>query len=234
MVNFSNTRLVAFDADDTLWDCLGHFDRVEAEYVKILEPYRRKGQPSPGDALFAVETANMPLLGYGCKAFTISLVENAVNYSHGEIPSTGILRIVGLGKSLLRLPATPFEGVDETLETLRNEHKYTLVLFTKGELLDQENKLRRSGLAPYFDDVVVVSDKTPDSYRRLCERHNVSIGQMAMVGNSFKSDISPVLSLGGAAVYIPSAAVWQHEKMNEYDHPRLVCIKRFADLLSVL
>lgn len=233
MEKYQEIRLIAFDADDTLWDCQGHFDRVEEEYARILSPYRRDGQGSPQESLFKTETANMPLLGYGCKAFTISLVENAVSYSHGSISADEIGRIVELGKSLLRLPATPFSGVEDTLRALQESRRYRLVVFTKGELLDQENKLRRSGLAPYFDDVIVVSDKSPESYQSLCHQNGVAIGQMAMVGNSFKSDIAPVLKLGGAAVYIPSAAMWQHEVVPEFPHERLVKVNCFADLTSV-
>lgn len=177
MIDFQNIKLVAFDADDTLWDCQNHFDAVERAYARILAPYRSAGQPPPCEALFAVESRNMPLLGYGCKAFTLSLMENALSYSRHRLSAAEMGRILELGKTLLELPATPLEGVADTLRVLRALRRYRLVVFTKGELLDQENKLRRSGLWPYFDDVVVVSDKTPRSLSgALCQTGCGSVG----------------------------------------------------------
>ncbi|SFF91920.1 HAD family hydrolase [Prevotella sp. KH2C16] len=234
MIDFSQVRLLAFDADDTLWDCQNHFDRAEEEYAGILESYRSEGQPAPREALFEVESRNMPLLGYGCKAFAISLIENAIEYSRHRISASEMARIIELGKVLLNLPATPLEGVEDTLRELHHLHRYWLVVFTKGEILDQENKLRRSGLLPYFDDVVIVSDKTPESYQKLCARHGVGLEEMLMIGNSFKSDVAPVLQLGGNAIYIPFDAVWQHEVVDEYDHSRLCRVDKFADILAYL
>ena len=234
MIDFQNIKLIAFDADDTLWDCQNHFDAVERAYARILAPYRSAGQPDPCEALFAVESRNMPLLGYGCKAFTLSLMENALSYSRYRLSAAEMARILELGKILLELPATPLEGVADTLRVLRALRRYRLVVFTKGEILDQENKLRRSGLRPYFDDVVVVSDKTPDRYRELCARQGVALPEMVMIGNSFKSDIAPVLELGGNAIYIPFGAVWQHEVVDEYDHSRLCKVGRFSEILTYL
>ncbi|PTL33147.1 hypothetical protein C7120_00480 [Prevotella sp. oral taxon 376] len=234
MIDFRYIKLVAFDADDTLWDCQNHFDKVEKEYVGILEPYRSEGQSAPCEALFDVETRNMSLLGYGCKAFTISLMENAIEYSHHRISASEMAGIIELGKTLLELPGTPLEEVEDTIKGLHDLRRYRLAVFTKGEILDQENKLRRSGLLPYFDDVVVVSDKTPESYQKLCVRHGVELEEMLMVGNSFKSDIAPVLELGGNAMYIPFDAVWQHEVVDEYEHSKLCRIHRFSEILAYL
>ena len=144
-------RLLAFDADDTLWDCQGHFDNVEKAYAQLLAPYA--DEPTVAEMLFQTETANMPLLGYGSKAFTLSLVENAVKVSRGQIAAADVLRIVELGKSLLTLPATPLPEVRPTLEALRQSGRYAMVVFTKGDLLDQQNKVRRSNLAPLFDEI---------------------------------------------------------------------------------
>ena len=234
MIDFRHTKLVVFDADDTLWDCQNHFDKVEREYGRILDPYRSEGQPAPREALFDVETRNMSLLGYGCKAFTISLIENAIEYSCHRISASEMERIIELGKTLLELPGTPLEGVEDTVRELHGLHRYRMVVFTKGEILDQENKLRRSGLLPYFDDVVVVSDKTPESYRKLCAGYGVELEEMVMIGDSFKSDIVPVLELGGNAIYIPFDAVWQHEVVDEYDHSRLCRVGRFSEILACL
>ena len=142
--------------------------------------------------------------------------------------------ILGVGKELLRLPGRPFDGVRATLAKLKDLGNYHLVVFTKGELLDQESKFERSGLRPYFDDIVIVSDKTTDAYFKLCERFNTRVDQFLMVGNSFRSDIEPVLKLGGWAAHIPSDSIWKHEVVEEYDHPNLIRLNNFAQLQSHL
>ena len=130
--------LIAFDADDTLWECQTYFEAVEEEYCEILKSYASADEISK--ALFAVETANMPLLGYGSKAFILSLLENAIEVSDGRLKADEVKKIIKSGKELLQLPGKPMEGVEETLRALRETGKYHLVVFTKGELLDQENK----------------------------------------------------------------------------------------------
>ena len=224
--------LIAFDADDTLWECQTYFEAVEREYCEILSSYSSADEISK--ALFAVETANMPLLGYGSKAFILSLLENAIEISDGKLNAEEVKRILALGKGVLQLPAKPMKGVVETLKVLRELDKYHLVVFTKGELLDQENKFHRSGLAPYFEDIVVVSDKTEKSYHQLCERFSIGVGQLLMVGNSFRSDIEPVLKLGGWAAHIPFHTTWQHEVIEEYEHPHLLKLEFFTQLKDVL
>lgn len=220
---------IAFDADDTLWDCQSHFADVERRYCALLAEY--------GDAehiageLFRTEAANMELLGYGTKAFTLSLVENAVSVSGGRVPAAVIGEIVALGKELLRLPATPLPGVRETLAALRDRR---LAVFTKGELLDQENKLRRSGLGGFFCHVEIVSDKTPREYLALCRHLSVSPDRLLMVGNSFRSDIAPALAVGAWAAHIPFHVTWQLEVAEEFDHEHLVRLRRFSGLTGIL
>ena len=225
-------KLLAFDADDTLWDCQSHFNSVERAYCKLLEDYGTAEEIS--QALFATETADMPHLGYGCKAFTISLVENAIEVSNGKIPAEKIMEVVRLGRSLLELSATPLPGVRATLEALHGQGNYAMVVFTKGEILDQENKLRRSGLARYFDDAVIVADKTREEYTKLCRRFGVGIDNFMMIGNSFKSDIEPVLQLGGYAAHIPFHTMWKYEMAEEYEHDRLVRLSHVDELLKIL
>lgn len=224
--------LIAFDADDTLWECQTYFEAVEKEYCEVLKPYASADEVSK--ALFAVETANMPLLGYGSKAFLLSLLENAIEVSEGKLKAKEVKKIIDLGKGLLELPGRPMDGVEETLKVLHDAGKYHLVVFTKGELLDQENKFHRSGLSPYFDNIIVVSDKTEKSYHQLCDRYSIDVDQLLMVGNSFRSDIEPVLKLGGWAAHIPFHTVWQHEVVEEYDHPHLLKLEFFTQLKHVL
>jgi len=249
----THIKLVAIDADDTLWDCQSYFVQVEEEYCRLLSDFADADTVSY--ELFKTETANMAELGYGCKAFTLSLVENAVRISDGRISANRLLQIQDLGRSLLRLDATPLPEVRETLEQLRHSLLSPsvpascplpiascslplapcplFIVFTKGEIDDQLHKLERSGLAPYFDDVVVVADKTKEEYLRLCERYNVDICNILSVGNSFKSDVEPVLQLGGYAVHIPFKHLWAHEHTEEYEHPRLKVISHFGEFLQV-
>ncbi len=226
------SQLLAFDADDTLWDNQSYFESVERDYCELLSPYGSAEDISA--SLFKTETANMPLLGYGCKAFTISLIENALSVSNGQISPNDIRRIVDLGKSLLSLPSTPLPGVVDTLRQIHSLHRYKLVVFTKGNMLDQQNKLERSGLAAWFDDVIVVADKTHREYKRLCTLFDTDISRMTMVGNSFKSDIAPVLQLGGYAVHIPFHVTWKLEETEEFDHHRLCRLQQITDMLRLL
>ena len=227
-----HAQLLAFDADDTLWDNQSYFESVERAYCDLLALWGTADEVS--EALFGIETANMPLLGYGGKAFTISLVENALDMSGGRIGATEVQKIVALGKSLLSLPALPLPGVAATLRALRAKQRYKLVVFTKGETLDQQNKLKRSGLAPWFDDIVVVADKTQREYQRLCSLFDTDISRMVMVGNSFKSDIAPALSIGAKAIHIPFHTIWQHEQVEEYDHHNLRRIHHFGEIIQLL
>lgn len=232
-----NVSLIAFDADDTLWDCLGHFVEVEKAYSQLLAAYG--SEEAISSKLFEREKANMPLLGYGSKAFTISLVENAIAVSRGQISGDKLLEIINLGKTLLNMPAVPLEGVEETLRALHKRGSYKMVVFTKGDNLDQENKFHRSGLAKYFDDCIVVADKTPHEYMHLCHLFDTNIGRLCMVGNSFKSDILPVLKLGGYAVHIPYELEWQMEHTEDSEDktrtfPRFRHIEHFDQLLTLL
>ena len=241
MDRFKDIRAIAFDADDTLWALQEYFEEVEHEYCELLSEYGKEKEISA--ALLETESGNMADLGYGCKAFTISLVENAVKVSKGKVSAYVIAQIIGLGKSLLHIDAKPLEGVEKTIACLKDRFlqnagnaslKYKLAVFTKGELKDQENKLWRSGLQRYFDVVSIVSDKTPEAYRRLCRELEVSPAELVMVGNSFKSDIAPALKIGASAVHIPFHTTWAHEKTEEFEHPKLRRISRFEELLDVL
>ncbi len=229
---YEHIRLIAFDADDTLWDNQTHFENIEREYCNILAPFGTAEEVSA--ALFKIEMANMPLLGYGCKAFTLSLIENAITFTQGKISARDIESVATLGRSLLTLPATPLPEVVDTLRMLRKNGRYKMVVFTKGELLDQQNKLVRSGLREFFDDIIVVADKTQNEYTRLCDMFDTDISHLLMVGNSFRSDIEPVLQLGGYAIHIPFHLMWKHEKTDEYEHDHLCRIGRFRQLAELI
>jgi len=225
-------RVIAFDADDTLWDCQSWFDLVEERCAELLKPWATRKEVSEG--LFATEHRNLSLTGYGTKAFTLSLIENAVRISHGEISGDDVMRLIDMGKDLLRFPTTPLPEVQETLEALVQRRRYRLVVFTKGELMDQEDKLRRSGLEQYFCRLETVSNKTVTEYRQLCENLDVAPEETLMVGNSFRSDIAPALQAGAWAAHIPYHVVWELEKSEEFPHERLYKMQQFGELLHLL
>lgn len=228
----SNIRAIAFDADDTLWACQPYFNKVEREYCELLADYGTAAEISA--SLFETETDNMAELGYGSKAFTLSLVENALKVSRGRVSGATIGRIIELGRMLLRLDATPLDGVTETLQRLSETGRWRMAVFTKGELLDQESKLHRSGLERFFYHVSIVSDKTTKAYRNLCQALEVQPEQLVMVGNSFKSDVVPALSVGCWTVHIPFHTTWLHEQTEEFAHERLWRLERFAQLVDLM
>lgn len=225
-------KVIAFDADDTLWTNEPFFQEVEKQYTDLLKPYGTSEEISA--ALFQTEMKNLRLLGYGAKAFTISMVETALQVSQQKIAAEDICRIIDLGKSLLEMPIELLPGVKETLKALKEKGNYKLVVATKGDLLDQENKLERSGLAPYFDHIEVMSDKTEKEYRRLLNILQIAPSEFLMIGNSLKSDIQPVLSLGGYGVHVPFEVMWQHEVVDTFTHDHLKQIKGVDELLSLL
>jgi len=227
---FPNTlRVIAFDADDTLWDNQSLYDAAEARYCSILAPYANEQQIR--STLFKVESSNMPTMGYGTKAFLISLLQNALEMTHDTLPASALHEILQIGMQLLYNPATPFPGVTDTLKALHASHRYTLICFTKGELLDQENKCNRSGLRPYFDHLEITSDKSEADYTYLCEKMHIHPSEFLMVGNSFKSDIHPIISLGGYGIHIPYKRIWQYEHLEVYEHPNVISVKSFTDIL---
>lgn len=227
-----NIKVIAFDADDTLWDNEPFFRRVEAEMCEILSPYGTQKEIS--EQLYSIEMDNMPDYGYGAVAFTMSLIETAVKASKGKIPASDIGKIIEAGRTLVRLKATPLPGVREGLERLKTLGKYKLVVFTKGELLTQENKLKRSGLMPFFDRVFIVTDKKESDYRNLCADLNISPEALLMVGNSLKSDILPALNIGAKAIHIPYEIMWQHEVIEDFEHKNMKRVENFSDLLNFL
>ena len=228
----NDIKVLAFDADDTLWDCQSWFDDVERRCCQLLSPWVDACDVSRG--LVETERRNLSLTGYGTKAFTLSLVENAVSVTQGKLTGDVVGKLLDLGKELLDFPTTPLPEVQDTLDTLASRRTYQLVVFTKGELMDQENKLKRSGLEKYFAHMETVSNKTEREYRQLCENLGVAPEQTVMVGNSCRSDIAPALAAGAWAVHIPYHVVWAMEKSEEFPHERLFKISHFNELLSLV
>lgn len=225
-------KVLAFDADDTLWDCQSWFDDVEHRCCLLLSPWATAREVSEG--LVNTERKNLSLTGYGTKAFTLSLIENAVRVTRGQLTGDIVQQLLDMGKELLNFPTTPLPEVEETLKRLAEQRRYRLVVFTKGELMDQESKLQRSGLEQYFSHMETVSNKTEREYRQLCENLGVAPEQTVMIGNSFRSDIAPALAAGAWAVHIPYHVVWAMEKSEEFPHERLHKIEHFSEILGLL
>lgn len=219
-----NVKYIAFDADDTLWVNEPYFRNAEMEYCTLLQRFASREEII--STLYQVELKNLPPYGYGAKAFTLSLMETAIQFSNrsNEFPltPTEMGKIIEIGTSLISIPIDILPGVEELLKKLHRIGKYTLVVATKGDLLDQQRKLERSGLAGYFHHIEVMSDKNPEVYAKLLERLGCSPEEFLMIGNSMKSDIIPVLEIGAYALYVPFYSTWEHEKVEgEVVHPNL-------------
>ncbi len=203
----SRFDVIAFDADDTLWHNERLYIRAREKLESLLAEYR-VSEPV-GDCLYRNESRNIEYFGYGIKSYTLSMIETAVELTGGGVSGEDVLRIIGLAKEMLAARVELLEHAAETVSTLSS--RYPLMIITKGDLLDQETKIERSGLGAFFRSIEVVSDKTSQSYRRLFEQHSIDPARVVMVGKSLRSDILPILELGGCAVYIPYATTWQHE-----------------------
>lgn len=203
--------MIAFDADDTLWENMGTYREGWAAFQGIVGPW------APEDTSLArlqeVEIRNLSHFGYGIKGFTLSMIETAIEVTEGRIPASALQALVDLGRDMLAHPVQLLPGALPCLEALAP--RVPLMVITKGDLFDQESKLARSGLAPFFRHMEVVSEKDEGTYRRLLARHSLAPERFLMVGNSLKSDILPVLQAGGQAVHVPHTHTWSHEEIPE-------------------
>ena len=201
-------KIIGFDADDTLWHNENIFDRAQERYRRLLAKYHPAEEVNV--ALFATEMRNLRLYGYGIKGFMLSATETAIELTKGGINAREIREILAIGQDMLAHPVELLPGVAEVLPALARDHR--LLLITKGDLRDQERKIAASGLGAHFHAVEILSEKDGPAYERVLRRHGVALAEFAMVGNSLKSDILPVLALGGAGVHIPYHLTWQHER----------------------
>jgi len=224
-------QVVGFDADDTLWVNEPYFQAATAEFCRMMDMY---GAPEDiGAELFRTEMGNLSQYGYGAKGFTLSLVETAIRVSQGKVSAGMIEAIIGMGKALLGKPVELLDGVRGVLEEL--QPRYRLIVATKGDLLDQERKMERSGLARYFHHIEIMSDKSTQDYRKLLGHLDVEPGEFLMVGNSLKSDILPVVELGGFAVHVPFHTTWQHEEVEAgARNQRMFTVKTIDEVLGIL
>lgn len=216
---------IAFDADDTLWHCERIFISTKEKYTELLAEYHDKNYIERH--LDQTETKNIKHFGYGVKGFTLSMIETACELTEGRITGDKIREIIGFAKEMLASPIEILDGVRETIESL--SENYRLMCITKGDLLDQETKLARSGLGELFAALEIVPRKDAATYRKIFERHNIRPEEFVMVGNSLMSDILPVVETGAKAVFIPYESEWFHEAVTEEE----LAGKDFAQIASV-
>jgi putative hydrolase of the HAD superfamily len=222
---------LAFDADDTLWHNERHFRLTEDKFAALLAGHAPV--ENLRERLLAAERRNVHHYGYGSKSFTLSMIETAIEVTDGRAPASVIAEIMAAGCELLAYPVECFPGVAETLSGLKD--RYRLIVITKGDLFDQERKLASSGLDPYFDAVEIVTEKTPDTYRKLFARHGPGPERAMMIGNSLKSDILPALAAGSFAVHVPHELTWALELAEEpAGHPRFRKVGRLAEVPRLL
>jgi putative hydrolase of the HAD superfamily len=220
---------IGVDADDTLWHSEDSFHDVERRYVDLLTPYIDAGVDIRG-ALRATEQRHLPISGYGAKAFTLSLVECAVTVTQGRVPASVIGDALALGMGMLTEPVRLLDGVADVLADLGRDHR--LVLITKGDLVHQSRKLESSGLAHHFGHIDIVMEKDEATYRRILADLDVEPARFCMIGNSVRSDVLPVLSIGGAAVHVAYHVTWEHEVV-EHDGS-IVAAETLRDVPALL
>lgn len=206
--------VVGFDADDTLWHNENLFSVTQESFRQLLAEYG----PTEDIAsrLTQTELNNLKHFGYGVKGFTLSMIETALELTDNRIDAKQIKRMIELGKEMLSAPVELLDHVEKTITTLALKHR--LMLVTKGDLFDQESKLARSGLGPFFSGVEIVSEKNPATYTAILKRNGIDPERFFMVGNSMKSDVIPVLDIGGWAAHVPYKITWVHEQVSDYEN----------------
>ncbi|MBN1877762.1 MAG: HAD family hydrolase [Anaerolineae bacterium] len=217
--------IIAFDADDTLWHNESLYTATQTKLEQLLAPYLN-GE-DVGQRLYAMETRNIPYFGYGIKSFTLSMIETAIALTEGRVMSEDIQQVITFAKEMLDTPTQLLDGVHDVVAQLSKSH--ALMLITKGDLLDQQRKLDRSGLSDYFSHVEIVSEKAEATYQTLLAHYKLEASRFLMVGNSLKSDVLPVVAVGGRAVYVPYHTTWEHERVS----PDAVQQSRYFELAHI-
>lgn len=228
----SKIKVIGFDADDTLWVNEPNYKEAESEFCKLMLEYGSEKKSS--EELFRAEMKNLGLYGYGAKAFMLSLIETALIISNYKLKPEVIHEIIDLGKKLLNKPVQLLHGVEYVLKELNG--KYKLIMASKGDLLDQERKLDKSGLSAHFHHIEIMSNKEVPDYEKLLKNLEIHPDEFLMVGNSIRSDILPVLQIGGYATHIPYHTTWQYEKLEntKVDNPRFREVSQIEEILQFL
>ncbi|MET4729300.1 putative hydrolase of the HAD superfamily [Lysobacter enzymogenes] len=223
-------RMVGFDADDTLWRSQDYFDQAQLDFERIVGQYVDLGDARLHERLYEIEKNNIGVFGYGVKGMTLSMIEAAVAITGQRISAADLHRIVELGKDLLRHPVEMLPGIADAVAAIAAD--FEVVLITKGDLFHQEAKVKQCGLADLFRRIEIVSEKDAGTYARLLREFGLPAAQFAMIGNSLRSDIAPVLELGGWGIHVPYHTTWAHENEAEVaaDAPRLRRVTSAAEL----
>jgi len=224
-------KVIAFDADDTLWVNEPYFQEIEHKFCALLEDYLP--HHSVSQEMFKTEMQNLALYGYGVKSFMLSMIETALRVSNNTVGLSTIEKAIQYGKDLLDKPIELLDGIEEVLQSLKNN--YRLVVATKGDLLDQERKLKKSGLEHYFHHIEIMSDKQEKDYIKLIKHLDIKPDEFLMIGNSLKSDVIPVLAIGGHAVHVSYHTTWAHEKVDQIiEHERFSQVTTIRETISYL
>ncbi len=229
---YKNIKVIGFDADDTLWVNETYFRDAEKEFAQLLSQFETPNKID--QELFKMELKNLPVYGYGVKGFVLSMLEMALELSNNNISNKAISRILNIGKEMINKPVELLNGVENVLGELSK--KYRLIVVTKGDLLDQERKLDKSGLLNYFHHVEVLSEKEEANYKRLLKHLDIKPSEFLMVGNSLKSDILPLLNIGAKAVHVPFHTTWQHETVDARatENKEYITLNSASELLNYL
>jgi putative hydrolase of the HAD superfamily len=228
---FDNIKVICFDADDTLWVNEPYFREAEEQFCSLLEDYLPRHSVS--QELYKTEMANLALYGYGIKSVILSMIETVLRVTENTAHPELIAKVIQYGQELLNKPIELLDGVETVLQSLHG--KYRLVVATKGDLLDQERKLKKSGLEHYFHHIEIMSDKKEKDYQKLLKHLDCSPAEFLMIGNSLKSDVLPVLALEGHAVHIPYHITWEHERIDHtIEHAQFFQFEAISDILPHL
>ena len=224
-------KIIAFDADDTLWHNEPYFDEAQERFCALFQDLA-SSQEILG-MILTHQVKNLPLYGFGIKAFTLSMIETALQLTQHNISGEGIEKIITIGKDLLEKPVELLPNVEEVLQELHGKHK--LVVATKGDLKDQHRKLHDSKLGPFFHHIEVLSDKTELDYTKMLGRLECHAEDFVMIGNSLKSDVLPVLNIGGTGIHIPYHTTWAYEKIDfEIKHENFTALTDIKEVLDIL
>ena len=224
-------KVIAFDADDTLWVNEPYFQNTEKKFCTLLEEFLP--QHTLSRELLKIEIHNLAIYGYGIKGYILSMIETALKVSDNHISVEAIERIIDYGKELLNEPIELLDNVEEVLKALQPH--YRIVVATKGDLLDQERKLKKSGLSHYFHHIEVMSEKKEADYSKLIKHLDIRPHEFMMIGNSLKSDIIPVLNIGGHAIHVPYHTTWAHEQVEAtMDHANFRHVEGLRDVLGLI
>ena len=224
-------RVISFDADDTLWINEPYFKEAEEAFCQLMERYLT--HQSISQVLFTTQVKNLPIYGYGIKGYTLSMIESAIHITRGNLSSQMTDKIITIGKELLNKPVILLDGVEDTLNWLKSNYK--LVVATKGDLKDQHRKLHASGVGQYFHHIEVMIDKETEDYEKLFKRLEIKPEEFLMIGNSLRSDILPVLELGGTAIHIPFHTTWLHEQVEgEIKHDNFYTLESIKELNKLI